>query len=258
MAVAGFVAPYLLAATMRFVEAAATVPGTELALITCEPEERVPPGLRRQLAAHWRIGDPLDAGQIAAAAEALGRHVGKVQRLLAVLEQLQVPLAQVRERLGIAGMDAGTARNFRDKAQMKSVLQAAGVPCARYRLAESADAAAAFAAEAGFPLVVKPPAGAGAKSTFRLDDAEDLRVWLNAAPPAPDRPALVEEFLTGDEGSYDSVMVDGRVVWDSVSLYLPTPLEVLRNPWIQWRVVVPPGRSSRGAARRPAARRAGT
>ena len=239
MAVAGFVAPYLLAATMRFVEAAATVPGTELALITCEPEERVPPGLRRQLAAHWRIDDPLDAGQIAAAAEALGRHVGTVQRLLAVLEQLQVPLAQVRERLGIAGMDAGTARNFRDKAQMKSVLRAAGVPCARYRLADSADAAAAFAAEAGFPLVVKPPAGAGAKSTFRLDDAEDLRVWLDAAPPAPDRPALVEEFLTGDEGSYDSVMVDGQVVWDSVSLYLPTPLEVLRNPWIQWRVLLP-------------------
>src|SRR5262249_46410116 len=105
MAVAGFVAPYLLAATMRFVEAAATVPGTELALISCEPEERVPPGLRRRLAAHWRIDDPFDAGQIAAAAEALGRHVGKVQRLLAVLEQLQVPLAQVRERLGIAGMD---------------------------------------------------------------------------------------------------------------------------------------------------------
>ena len=87
--------------------------------------------------------------------------------------------------------------------------------------------------------MVKPPAGAGAKSTFRLDDAGDLRVWLDAAPPAPDRLALVEEFLTGDEGSYDSVMTDGRVVWDSISLYQPTPLEVLRNPWIQWRVLLP-------------------
>src|SRR5205823_3928209 len=81
----------------------------------------------------------------------------------------------------------------------KSVLRAAGVPCARYRLADSADAAAGFAAEAGFPLVVKPPAGAGAKSTFRLDDAQDLQVWLSVAPPAPDRPALIEEFLTGGE-----------------------------------------------------------
>ena len=34
-------------------------------------------------------------------------------------------------------------------------------------------------------------------------------------------------------------MVDGQVVWDSVSNYLPTPLEVLRNPWMQWVVLLP-------------------
>jgi biotin carboxylase len=122
---------------------------------------------------------------------------------------------------------------------MKSVLRGAGVPCARHRLADSAAAAASFAEEVGFPVVVKPPAGAGAKSTFQLDNANDLRVWLKAAPPAPDRLALLEEFLTGDEGSYDSVMVEGRIVWHSISSYLPTPLEVLRNPWIQWMVVMP-------------------
>jgi hypothetical protein len=49
----------------------------------------------------------------------------------------------------------------------------------------------------------------------------------------------LEEFLTGEEGSYDSVMVDGKIVWDSISRYLPTPLEVLRNPWIQWVVLLP-------------------
>ena len=239
MAVAAFIAPYLLEATTRFVEAAARLPGAELALVTCEPEDHLPSGLRRSLAAHWRIDDALDAGQITTAVRGIGERIGPVQRLLAVLEQLQVPVAQAREHLSIAGMDVATARNFREKAQMKSVLRAAGVPCARYRLADSAAAAAGFAAEVGFPLVVKPPAGAGAKSTFRLDDVNDLRVWLDAAPPAPGRLALLEEFLTGDEGSYDSVMVDGQIVWDSVSSYLPTPLEVLRNPWIQWMVLLP-------------------
>jgi len=87
--------------------------------------------------------------------------------------------------------------------------------------------------------VVKPPAGAGAKSTFRLDNPGDLAAWLEVAPPAPDRPALIEEFLTGEEGSYDSVMIDGEIVWDSISNYLPTPLEVLRNPWMQWVVLLP-------------------
>jgi hypothetical protein len=239
MVVAGFVAPYLLDTTTRFVEAAAGLPEVRLALITTEPADRLPARLKDSLAAHWRIDDPLDAGQIAWAAEGLAGQLGPVQRLLAVLEQLQVPVARVRERLGIPGMGAATARNFRDKDQMKTVLRAAGVPCARHRLATGPAEAAAFAADVGFPLVVKPPAGAGAKSTFRLDDPADLEVWLAAAPPAPDRPAQIEEFLTGEEGSYDSVMVDGEIVWDSISNYLPTPLEVLRNPWIQWAVLLP-------------------
>ena len=239
MTVVAFAAPYLLDATTRFAESTAALPGVELALITCEPAEGVPEPLRGSLAAHWRIDDPLDTGQIARAVAAVSEHVGPVQRLIGVFEHLQVPLAQVREQFGIPGMDAATARNFRDKAQMKSVLRAAGVPCARYRLADSATAAAGFADEVGYPLVVKPPAGAGAKSTFRLDDAGDLKVWLDAAPPTAGSPALLEEFLTGDEGSYDSVMTDGQLVWDSVSCYLPTPLEVLRNPWIQWAVLMP-------------------
>ena len=239
MVAAVFVAPYLLDATTRFVKAAAGLPGVELAVITCDSEDRIPAELRSSLAGHWRIDDPLDAGQIAGAVQGLGAQLGPARALLAVLEQLQVPLAQVREHLGIPGIDAVTAHNFRDKAQMKSVLRAAGVPCARHRLADSAAAAAGFAKEVGFPLVVKPPAGSGAKSTFRLDDADDLRVWLDAAPPSPDRLALLEEFLSGDEGSYDSVMVDGQIIWDSVSSYLPTPLEVLRNPWIQWMVLMP-------------------
>jgi carbamoylphosphate synthase large subunit len=248
MAVAGFVAPYLLETTTRFVEAAAGLPGTRLALITAEPADRLPPRLRESLAGHWRVDDPLDAGQIAGAVEGLSEQLGPVRRLLAVLEQLQVPVAMVREHLGIPGMDAATARNFRDKDQMKTVFDAAGVPCARHRLATTAAGAAGFAREVGFPLVVKPPAGAGAKATFRLDDRADLDAWLEAAPPAPDRPALIEEFLTGDEGSYDSVMIDGEIVWDSISDYLPTQLEVLRNPWMQWVVLLPRDVSGPGYA----------
>ena len=239
MVTAGFVAPYLLDTTTRFVEAAARLPGVRMALITCEPEDRLPPGLRDSLVGHWRIDDPLDPGQIAGAVQGLSGQLGQVQRLLAVLEQLQVPLGQVREQLGIPGMDVVTAGNFRDKAQMKTVLRAAGVPCARHRLATSAADAYEFAERVGFPLVVKPPAGAGAKSTFRLDDHGDLAAWLDTSPLAPDRPVLMEEFLTGEEGSYDSVMLDGQVVWDSVSDYLPTPLEVLRHPWMQWVVRLP-------------------
>jgi len=119
------------------------------------------------------------------------------------------------------------------------VLAAAGIPCARHRLVHHPDEALAFAAEVGFPLVAKPPAGAGAQATYRLDDAGALHSWLRSLPPRPDAPALLEEFLVGDEHTFDSVAIGGRTVWASVSDYLPPPLEVLRNPWIQWTVLLP-------------------
>jgi biotin carboxylase len=99
--------------------------------------------------------------------------------------------------------------------------------------------AVTFAERIGFPLVAKPPAGAGAQATYRLDDEEMLRGWLHAVPLGPESPALLEEFLTGDEHSFDSVSLGGDTVWASIADYQPPPLEVLRNPWIQWTVVLP-------------------
>jgi hypothetical protein len=239
MTVCAFVAPYLMPATLEFVAAAAYLPGVDLALVTTEPASRLPAEVRAALAGHWRIDSPLDPGQIAGAVHGLSRQLGPVQRLFGSLEQLQVPLAQVRDALGLEGMDTDTAHNFRDKARMKQVLRAAGVPCAQHCLAASAGDATDFVARAGLPVVIKPPAGAGARSTFRLDDEAALRTWLATAPPGPASPVVIEQYLTGEEGSFDAVAIDGTVVWHSISLYRPTPLDVMRNPWIQWTVLLP-------------------
>ena len=108
---------------------------------------------------------------------------GQVERLVGALEQLQVPMAYARQMLGLDGMDVETALNVRDKSRMKSVLRAAGVPCARHQLVTHPDEALAFAETVGFPLVAKPPAGAGAQATYRLDDLPALRGWLEAIRP---------------------------------------------------------------------------
>ena len=134
MVAAAFVAPYLLEATARFVAAAASLPGVRLGLVTSTPLDDIDPSLRSRLSGHWRVDNALDPRQIAEAVSGLSGQMGRVERLVGALEQLQVPLAQVREALGIEGMNVNTAVNVRDKAQMKRVLQAAGVPCARYSL----------------------------------------------------------------------------------------------------------------------------
>ena len=239
MVAAAFVAPYLMEATARFVRCAAALPDVRLGVVTSEPWEQIPPELRDRLSGHWRVDDALDPGQIAAGVNGLSGQMGRVNRLVGALEQLQVPLAQVREWLGIEGMDVTTAMNVRDKPRMKEVLRSAGVPCARHSLVHAAQEARAFAEEVGFPLVTKPPAGAGSQATYRLDDPAALDGWLSAMPPTADAPALLEEFLVGEEHTFDSVTLGGRPVWSSIADYRPPPLEVLRNPWIQWTVLLP-------------------
>jgi formate-dependent phosphoribosylglycinamide formyltransferase (GAR transformylase) len=220
------------------IAAVVALPGVRVGVISQAPLEDLPPPLRSQVA-HWRVPDVLNTGQLMDAVTQLEARVGPVDRLMGAYEQLQVPLAEIREQRGIAGMRVAAARNFRDKARMKSLLREAGLPCARHRLAATREDAAAFAREIGFPLIVKPPSGAGAQATSRVDDLPALLAAVDAATPAPDRPVLLEEYVTGDEHSFETVSIGGRAVWHSLTHYYPSPLEVLRNPWIQWCLVLP-------------------
>jgi biotin carboxylase len=234
-----FVAPWFSDFATRSIEALTGLPGVRLAVISQEPLESLDAPLRDRVAAHWRVADAFDSAQLTDAARSLAQRLGPVHRMLGVLEQAQVAIAEARERLGVEGMNPEAAHNFRDKARMKTLLLEAGVPCARHRLVANAGEAFAFAEEVGFPLVVKPPAGAGSLSTFRVDAADALGDALRMIAPAPENPALVEEFITGEEHSFETMSLGGRSVWHSLTHYHPTPLEVMRTPWIQWCVVLP-------------------
>lgn len=221
------------------IEAAVHVPGVRLAVVAQQPRETLPTMLGSRLAAHWQVGDVTDPAALRVAVRGLSRQLGGLDRLFGAYEQLQVPLATVRSEFGLPGMRPEVAARFRDKALMKQTLREAGVPCARHQLVASAADALAFVQQVGFPVVAKPPAGAGARQTERLANAGALAAWLQANPPQPANPLLLEEFLHGREFSLESVSVAGEAVWQSVTQYDPTPLEVIEQPWVQWCVVLP-------------------
>lgn len=234
-----FAAPFFMEATVRFLRGACRLPEVALTVVSQDAAEQLPADVRDQIVGHWRVEDALDAQQLVNAARQLQSQFGPASSYLATLEQLQVPLAVAREVLDIDGLSAAAARNFRDKSRMKDVLRAAGVPCARHALIGDREAARAFTERVGFPVVVKPPDGAGGKATFRLDQPGDLDRLLQRYPPDAAHPTLFEEFVRGTEHSFDSVFIKGRPVWHSISRYMPSPLEVLENDWIQWCVLLP-------------------
>ncbi len=234
-----FVAPYFLPTTNRFMAAVAELPGVGVGLVSHDPVDKLPPEIRSRLAAHYQVGNALETGQLLQAVQALGSQLGGVSTILGPLEELQVPLAEVREILGIEGVDPNTAANFRDKNRMKRVLREHDLPCARHRLVGDAHTARQFVSEIGLPVVAKPPAGSGSRNTFRLNTPQQVEDWLHWSPPSPDEPTLLEEFIVGDEHAFDCVFLDGEAIWWSITRYHPTPLEVMENPWIQWAAILP-------------------
>ncbi len=222
-------------AGLRFLRAGLALPQTRIGLVTCDPLDRCPPDVRRALAAYGQVRNVLDSTELRAAGRGLATQLGGLDRYFAVQEHVQLPVALARAELGVPGMAPDAVQRFRDKARMKEALRAARVPCARGRLVQGPGEARAFAAECGFPIIAKPPSGAGAADTHRLADGAALEALLQRC----EYPLLLEEFLTGDEFAFDSVWLDGTMLWHSVSAYLPSCLVVKENPWIQWTVLLP-------------------
>jgi biotin carboxylase len=234
-----FAIPFAMENTLRFAAAVARLPGVRLSVVSQDPIDKLPADFRQQIDGFRQVQDAMQVHELIAAVKSLADELGPVERLLGILEQAQEALAEVREQLRIRGMDRLTARNFRDKSQMKDLFTAHGVPCARHRLCADAASAMAFAQEVGYPLVGKPPAGAGAKATARCGSPAELQRFLATSRPRPGCEVLLEEFIRGREYSFDTVTLHGQHVFHNICSYHPTPLEVMESPWIQWCVVLP-------------------
>jgi biotin carboxylase len=233
-----FVAPFPIETTMRFARAASKLEDVRLLGVVHTPPDANGPDAR-VFQDVVRVTDPLSGQDVLDGVEVLKRRYGQPQRIIGILEPLMVQMAQARERFGVKGTSAKTAELFRDKATMKDALRAAGLPVAKHKLVTSEADARAFAAEVGFPMVLKPPAGMGAKATFRVTSEEALLGAVRGMRVGPSSPVLAEEFLRGREFSMETVTIGGKPKVHSISHYMPSCLEVLENPWIQWVCMLP-------------------
>jgi biotin carboxylase len=230
-----FVVPFPFEESLRFLRAVAGLDDVRvLGVHTRAPAQGTAP-----LHDAVEVENCFDVRQLVAGVRELQRRHGRIHRLIGVLEPLQVQLAQAREELGIDGPSVAVAERFRSKSVMKDLLRAAGIPCARHRLLTDPHDALRFAEEVGYPIVMKPPAGVGCRSTYRVDDRDGLDIALSETRPSLAREVLAEEFLTGEERTFETLTLDGEPVFHSITHYRPTPLEVMRTPWIQYVVQLP-------------------
>jgi hypothetical protein len=146
-----------------------------------------------------------------------------------------LPAARLREALGLPGMSAEQAVKFRDKERMKAALDAAGIRTPRHRSAQTEPECRAAAEELGYPLVLKPVSGAGSADTHRVDGPTDLERVLPRVRHVSE--VSVEEFIQGEEYTFDTICTQGRILFHSVSWYRPRPLIGRSVEWISPQTV---------------------
>ena len=182
----------------------------------------------------WMIG--YEQVPSTASVEALTQAVQRIQargpwvhELVSTIEALMLPAAETRRRTGIPGMSVEQTILVRDKYQMKQFLERHGIRCAKSAEVSSEAEAVAFVKAVGFPVIIKPLAAAGAQGTWRADDGGQLANALKESGMTAQRPVMLEEFVSGHEGFWDTLTCGGRVVYEQICHYYPNVLEAMRT-----------------------------
>jgi hypothetical protein len=193
-----------------------------------QPVHALPPEARDQLA-HYEHVSLADEGAVLSALHGLNRHV-RIDQVECLWEPYMLLAARIRESLGLPGMTVEQTIPFRDKEVMKQVLDAAGIRTPRHASTSTVQGVWEAAERIGYPLIVKPIAGAGSADTFRVDSATEL---ADVLPMVRHVEVLsVEEFIEAEEFTYDTVCGAGDVVFENVCWYRPRPLQARSHEWI--------------------------
>lgn len=223
-----FLSPHYPEEMLDFTRGLAEV-GAQVYGVGDMPAAGLPAQVRPYLHDYIQLPGLIDEAQALPRLIELAKQIG-ADRVETLWEPLVLLAAAVREVIGLPGMDRDTALGFRDKPIMKARLATAGVRVPRFGRSATVEGVLEAAAAIGYPVVLKPVAGAGTADTWRVDDEAQARAKL--ATMGHVREVSIEEFIDGEEFTYDAVAIAGKPVFESVTQYHPPPLQGRTLEWI--------------------------
>jgi hypothetical protein len=214
----------------RFTHALAAV-GARVFGVGDQAREMLPDEARNAVTAHMRVPSLWDEDAVVAQVlEEARRYDVRFDRVECLWEPAMELAARLREATGCPGLDLRGTQRFRDKELMKQTLDAAGIRTPWHRRCRTADEVRGAVADCGFPVIVKPIAGAGSLDTYRVDSWEQLDGIIPMLGHVTE--VSVEEFVEADEFTFDTVCAGGRILFENISFYRQRPLEEKKHEWV--------------------------
>lgn len=197
-------------------------------------ESQLPQMARDAVSAYLQVNSFTDEAHVMSVVADAANRVG-IHQVECTWEPYMILAAKLREMLGIGGMTCQQTMPFRDKEVMKQMLDAAKIRTPRHASTTSAEGVRHAASEIGYPICVKPIAGAGSADTYRVDSAEHLEEIIPLLRHVTE--VSVEEFIEADEFTFDTICVNGEIKFFNIALYRPRPLIGRTNEWISQQTV---------------------
>jgi biotin carboxylase len=216
-------------AEMAFFARGLAAAGSAVLGVGDQPVAALPAMARDALAHYLPVGSLTDGEAVTAAVRELARQV-HIDQVECLWEPYMILAARLREDLGLPGLTVEQTVPFRDKERMKQLLDAASLRTPRHVSAQTVAGVWAAADSTGFPLIIKPIAGGGSADTYRADSAAELDAILPMLRHIPR--VSVEEFIDGEEFTYDTICAGGRVLFENICWYRPRPLLTKMHEWI--------------------------
>jgi len=211
------------------------VQGARVFGIGDQPERDLPDLVRRHLAGYLQVSSLLDETAVVKSVQQW-KAAQPLKQVECLWEPGVILAARLRQGLGVPGQDVAQATLFRDKDAMKRAVVAAGIRTPKHQRATTAAECQRAAEQIGFPVIVKPIAGAGSADTFRVNSRLELDAVLSRAGQM--REMNVEEFIDADEYTFDTVCIDGKIAFWNICVYRPRPLTARQEEWISPQTVV--------------------
>ncbi|MBE6909750.1 MAG: carbamoylphosphate synthase large subunit [Ruminococcaceae bacterium] len=184
--------------------------------------------LKGALTEYYQVPSLSDYDQVYRAVAFFAFKYGRIDWLESLNEYWLGQDARLRADFNIAvGTRADGVADMVDKSRMKRIFLEAGVPTARQHVVTTREEGRAFAAEAGYPVVVKPSVGVGAAGARKLKAEAELDAFYDALPQEP---YVMEQFLSGDIATYDAIL-DSRCepLFESMNNYASVMDAVLND-----------------------------
>ena len=199
-----------------------------------QPIGALPETAKRALSDYVQITSWADEDAVVSTvlAAVRGRNVDLVETLW---EPTVLVAARLREAIGAPGLTVEQTVPFRDKGRMKEVVDAAGIRTPRSARATTVAGCREAIEQIGYPAIIKPIAGAGSLDTYRIEGDADLEAALPRLRHVDE--VSVEEFIDGEEFTYDTVCSAGEISFYNIAEYRPRPLVGKQVEWISQQVI---------------------